>query len=103
MTQKFLRRVCVAPVAVACVVGLAACGVGTKSIKGSEVEKQISDKIFEQRQARAKSIDCPKELEAKKGKKYECTLTAPNGDQLPVAVEMTDDNGKYKFEVLPAK
>jgi hypothetical protein len=103
MREKFLRRASAVSVAVVCVAALAACGIGTKVLDGKEVEKQIADGLVAQGKPQPKSIACPKELEAKKDKTYECTLTAPNGDQLPIAIKMTNDDGKYAWEVKAAK
>ena len=76
--------------------GLTACG--TKTVETGDVEKEISTKLEEQQGVKPDKVECPEDMEAKKGKKYTCTLTA-EGQELKTEVTMTDDDGKFEFEV----
>ena len=86
-----------AGLAVAAVLGLAACG--EKTLDTGDAERQIADKLDELRNVRPKEVSCPDDMKAKKGETYRCTITAPNGEQIGATVEMTDDDGKFRFEV----
>ena len=74
-------------------------GCGEKTVDSGEVEEQISDKLVELRNVRPKEVDCPSDMKAKKGETYRCTITAPNGETIGTTVEMTDDDGGFRFEV----
>ena len=86
-----------AGLAVAAVLGLAACG--EKTLDTGDAERQIADKLDELRNVRPKEVSCPDEMKAKKGQRYRCTITAPNGEKIGATVEMTDDDGRFRFEV----
>ena len=92
-----LRRTFAAALAIGAMGALAACG--EKTLDTDDAEKEIADKIEQQRNVRPKTIECPDDMTAKKGETYTCTLTAPNGDELDVKLTMLDDDGKFEFEV----
>ena len=91
------RSAIAAALAIAAMGALAACG--EKTLDTKDAEEEIADKIEAQRNVRPKSIECPDDMKAKKGETYTCKLTAPNGDELDVKLEMLDDDGKFQFEV----
>jgi hypothetical protein len=45
------------------------------------------------------AVDCPEGEEAEQGNEFECTLTAPNGDEVTVEVTITDDGGAFEAVV----
>lgn len=45
------------------------------------------------------SVDCPSDVEAKKGKDFTCTAKLANGQTLTLKVEQTDDEGNVKYSV----
>ena len=94
--RKPARRAAALALAAAAV-GLAACG--EKTLDTGDAEKQIADKLVELRNVRPKEVSCPDEMKAKKGERYRCTITAPNGEKIGATVEMTDDDGRFRFEV----
>jgi len=66
-------------VAVIAVVALAAAGCGTKTIdQGDEVD--LVHKQLAQDNLKAKSVECPDDVEAKEGNTFECDVTLTNGD-----------------------
>lgn len=47
------------------------------------------------------TVECPEDIEAEEGRRFECELTAPNGDLVVVDVILTDDDGGFAAEVPP--
>ena len=45
------------------------------------------------------SVDCPDDEEAEEGNKFDCTLTAPNGDEVIVNVTITDGGDSFEAVV----
>lgn len=45
------------------------------------------------------SVACPDDIEAEEGKEFDCTLTAPNGDEVRVNVTLTNDDGGFEAVV----
>ena len=88
-----------AALALACALPFTFAACGEKTLEAGSAEKEISEKLVELRGVKPKKVECPDDMKAKKGEKYECTLTAPNGDELPVELTMADDDGKFEFEV----
>jgi Domain of unknown function (DUF4333) len=80
---------------------LAACGTG--AVPADELEKTVTTKLKAQVGVAPKKVDCPDEgLEAKVGAKTTCVLTAPNGDQVDVALTATKVDGSnvnFDFKV----
>lgn len=89
----------VAMLALACALPMTVAACGEKTLDSGSAEEEISQKLEELRNVKPEKVECPDDMKAKKGDKYECTLTAPNGDELPVDLTMTDDEGKFEFEV----
>jgi uncharacterized protein (UPF0333 family) len=47
------------------------------------------------------SVSCPDDEEAEEGNQFECTLTAPNGDEVTVEVTLTDGGDSFEAQVPP--
>lgn len=45
--------------------------------------------------------ECPDDIEIEEGREFNCTLTAPNGDEVDVDVTLTDDEGGFEAVVPP--
>jgi Domain of unknown function (DUF4333) len=76
--------------------GLGACGEAT--FNEGDLEAKLTNQIAQAAGVRPKSVDCPSDAPSTKGSKFKCTLTAPNGDQLPVDVTVPTD-GRVAFVV----
>jgi hypothetical protein len=89
------------PVCLACgVVLLAGCNFsfsigGSKAIKRSALEQQISDRLTAQVGKRPKAIVCPGDLKGKQGTTMRCQLEAGDGTKLGVAVTVTSVKGNF--------
>ena len=89
--------------ACAACVGLmvAAAGCGSNTIDASDVEAEIKKDLTADVGIEPEAIDCPDGVEIEKGKKFECTGTAPAGDKFTIDVELTNDDGGFKAVVPP--
>lgn len=94
-----MRQIALVP-ALAAVAVLAGC---TKTIDSEDLETKLRTQLAPQAGAKPEdiSIDCPEDPEIKKGRKFNCTLTAPDGSKAPVNVTLTDDDGR--FEAIVAR
>lgn len=89
---------------VAAVAALALAGAGCgDTIDAADLEGQLADQLAPQAGVDPAdvSVDCPDDQEAKEGSEFQCTLTAPNGDEVQVDVTLTDDEGGYDAVVPP--
>ena len=96
MTLK-LRGIA-ATTSLAIVFVLAGC---TKTVDSGQMEDDIASQLSEQANVDAAdvSVDCPDDEEAEEGNKFDCTLTAPNGDDVTVNVTITDGGDSFEAEV----
>jgi translation initiation factor 1 (eIF-1/SUI1) len=85
--------------AAALVAVLAGC---SETINNDDLETKLREQLAPQGGAKPEdiSVDCPDDQEVKKGHKFRCTLTAPDGTKAPVAVTLTDDKGRFEAVVL---
>ena len=47
------------------------------------------------------SVECPEGEEAEEGNEFQCTLTAPNGDEVAVDVTITEGGDSFEAVVPP--
>ncbi|HYH62029.1 MAG TPA: DUF4333 domain-containing protein [Solirubrobacterales bacterium] len=94
-------RISVASLAVTLAFGLAACGGNT--IDTADLESKIGSELSADAGVDPEevSVSCPEDIEAEKDKEFDCTLTAPNGDEVTVNVTLTDDEGGFDAVVPP--
>ena len=82
----------------ALVVAFGACGQET--IEESELEEEVKAVVAQEAGLQPKSIDCPGDLDAKKGEKMTCTLVGPDDSKLDAVVTVTSaEDGNAKFSV----
>jgi hypothetical protein len=77
------------------VAALAVAGCETK-IDDSKVEKTISTSIADQVGAKVDSVDCPKDITAKKGGTFTCDVSGADGSTGNAVVKMTDADGRFE-------
>jgi hypothetical protein len=83
--------------ALALAVPLAACG--TETIDTGKVEDEVVKGIEEQTDARNVKVECPDDIEAKKGDTFECEVSATGSRGATVSVEQTSDDGRIRWEL----
>jgi hypothetical protein len=91
-----LRRWLVAWIGLA---ALAAAGCGGEKIEASELESEIKKDLTADVGIAPKAIECPDGIETEKGKRFNCTGTAPDGGRFRIDVVLTDDDGSFEAEV----
>ncbi|HKH14208.1 MAG TPA: DUF4333 domain-containing protein [Solirubrobacterales bacterium] len=97
MQRKLTKRMAVA-IGAAAVLAFAAAGCGTKTID-HDSEVDLVNKQLESDNLKAKSIDCPDDVEAKEGETFECdvTLTDGNTGTYTITVEkVSGDNASLR-------
>ncbi|MFN8174678.1 MAG: DUF4333 domain-containing protein [Solirubrobacteraceae bacterium] len=94
MQTKAARLAPVLPLAAAL-----AAGCGTTTLDTDGAEKQIAAGIEKQTGVKLRKVDCPSDVEAKKGKTFHCTLTAPNGQKIGLTAVQTSDDGRFRYTV----
>jgi hypothetical protein len=67
-------------------------------VDSSGVEDAISSKLAEQSGVTPSAVDCPEEMVAEEGKRYECAAVHPQDGPQRVEVTMHDD-GSFDFFV----
>jgi hypothetical protein len=77
---------------------LCACG---KTIETSDLEAKIARQITVTQHAAPRSVDCPSDIKAKKGRTFTCTVTRSDGSRAPAPVKLLDDEGRFSFVPPP--
>lgn len=98
--MKFTTSMMAVP-ALAAVIGLSACSVGTKEVDKADVAKEISSQLEAKVGTAPENVECPENLEAKKDATLVCTLT-DSGESYDVNVTVTSvegDNTKFDIKV----
>lgn len=80
---------------------LAACG--DKTLNTSDLESKLKDQLGKSAGVQPRSVSCPDDIKVEKGKKFNCTLVAPNGDNVTVNVTLTNDKGGFQAVVPPGQ
>ncbi len=89
-------------------IGMAGCSFsigGGDTIDTASLEQELTDQLSKDAGVDPANVStsCPEDQEAKEGNKFDCTLTAPNGDKVTVNVTLTNDSGGFTAEVPKQK
>ena len=89
-----------AAVAASLALALVAAGC-TKTVDSGQMEEDLRDQLAQQANVDPAdvSVDCPDDQDAEEGNKFDCTLTAPNGDEVTVNVTITNGGDSFEAEV----
>jgi hypothetical protein len=80
-------------------IGAGALFAGCSStLDSSSAEKSIQ-KVYAQAGHPTKKVDCPDDVDAKKGKSFDCTITLSNGQTIKAHAVQTDDNGHFQISL----
>ena len=85
------------------VVALGATACGTTTIDRADLERQLADQLGRSAGVAPRGVDCPADVEVATGRRFDCTLTAPNGDAVRVAVTLTNEDGGFEAVVPPQR
>jgi hypothetical protein len=82
-------------------VTLGAVGCGGETVDSGQMEEDLRTQLSDQAGVNAEdvSVDCPDDQDAEEGNKFDCTLTAPNGDEVTVNVTITNGGDSFEAEV----
>jgi hypothetical protein len=99
--QRTRRLVLSAPLAVFAAFLLAGCGGET--VDAGQMEEDLQTQLSADAGVDPEqvSVDCPDDQDAEEGNEFDCTLTAPNGDEVTVNVTITDGGDSFEAEVPP--
>jgi hypothetical protein len=78
--------------------------IGGESFDRADMETTISEGLGDEAAGRPDpEVDCDgvEDLDVEDGNEFTCTGTAPNGEQFPIEVVLTDDEGGYRYAVPP--
>jgi hypothetical protein len=87
--------------AVAALSALALGACGSETIDTADLEGKLTDQLGRSAGVSPKGVECPEDITVEKGRTFDCTLTAPNGDQVRVDVTLTNDEGGFRAVVPP--
>jgi hypothetical protein len=90
--------------AAGCVAALLSTGCGDDgtTVDHTTLEKAIEVSVARQRHELV-IVACPKGIKATKGKKFSCTATRANGEQVKFRVTAKDDKGNLRYVGLQTK
>jgi Domain of unknown function (DUF4333) len=83
--------------------GVLAAGCGGDTVDTGQMEEDLvaqlsSDAGVDPAEV---SVECPEDEEAEEGNEFQCTLTAPNGDEVAVDVTITEGGDSFEAVVPP--
>lgn len=80
-----------------------AAGCGSSTIDSADLQTELADQLAPQAGVRPAdvSVACPDDEAAERGHRFDCTLTAPNGDEVIVNVTIRNDEGGFDAVVPP--
>ena len=84
-------------------VALGASACGTTTIDRADLERKLTDQLGRSAGVAPRAVECPADVKVESGKQFDCTLTAPNGDAVRVAVTLTNEDGGFEAVVPPQR
>jgi Domain of unknown function (DUF4333) len=80
--------------------GLLVAGCGEETVDNGQMEEDLVEQLSADAgvDPAEVSVACPEDENAEEGNEFQCTLTAPNGDE--VAVDVTITEGGDSFEAV---
>lgn len=96
-----IRRGAVA--ALVATAALVVAGCGDSTVDTDAMEEDLRTQLSEDAgvDPAEVSVECPDDQKAEEGTEFECTLTAPNGDDVKVEVTLTNDGESFEAVVPP--
>ena len=102
-----MKHVVVVAVVFAAALAAAGCGadaevsIGEESLDQQAIEETVSTGLGEQANLPAPEVDCEgiEDVDVQEGGEFTCTGTAENGDEFPIEITLTDDEGGYRYQV----
>ena len=92
-----MRSLATAVVAGGSILALGGCNLDT-----GEAEGQIKKEVEKRAKVTGVKVDCPEDVEQKKGEDFECTVSGPVSGKVKVTQKDDDGNVIYDFNSLKA-
>ncbi len=100
-----MRLVGIAIVALALLLGAAACGEDEKTVDADGAAESITGFVERETGFKPTDVECPEDVEAEVAATFECTFTGPEGPY-EAAVEITEidgDDANFSVETRRAR
>jgi hypothetical protein len=68
-----------------------------KTIDTDDLQKTIQESVQSTSDVKVKSVSCPDDIKAEKGKKFDCTVTPTSGSPVKITVTLIDNDGKFTY------
>jgi hypothetical protein len=96
LTRSVATRAAILAVGAVAAAGVAACG--DETVDTGQLESDLSGQLSQDAGVDPAdvSVDCPDDEPKEEGQKFDCTLTAPNGDEVTVNVTLTDGGDQFE-------
>jgi hypothetical protein len=78
---------------------LSTAGCGQSKLNTAKLESQIKTTLSDRTGFPIKSVSCPRDVEAKKGARFRCTVTTGRNERVPVNVTQDDDKGGVTWKL----
>lgn len=70
-----------------------------RTLRTDELERRLGREVAETLDVSGLVVDCPTDIELRRGDTFSCAATAPNGDRGRIQVTQVDDEGTIAWEV----
>lgn len=74
---------------------------GEETVDAAELESEIQADLTESAGVEPEAVQCPDAIPLAEGEVFDCTVIAPNGDEVIFQGMLTDDQGSFEGEVPP--
>jgi hypothetical protein len=74
-------------------------GCGDRTLDTSRLETQIGKTLADRTGFRITTVNCPNDVRAKKGGRFECTVTTTRNEHVRVSVVQDDDQGGVTWKL----
>jgi hypothetical protein len=88
-----------AALAAALALVLLTAGCGQSTLNTSKLETQIKKTLSDRTGFAIRSVSCPRDVEAKKGAGFRCTVTTERNERVPVNVTQDDAKGGVTWKL----
>ena len=73
-------------------------GCAPRTLRTEVLERRLASDMSDRLEVDGISVACPSSIEVRRGDRFVCTATAPNGDRLRIVVTQIDDIGSVTWE-----
>jgi hypothetical protein len=78
---------------------LLAGACGERTVDTEQLEGTLKRQLDRSAGVTSRAVECPANIPMERGRTFNCTLVAPNGDRVRVDVRLTNDEGGFSAEV----